>query len=448
MAFASSSNSKKRKVADEGRTFKEKWTENYFFIEQNSTAVCLICIDTVACFKEYNLKRHYDTRHAATHNKFVGQDRQEEINKLKKKLTGQQMLFRKVKSDSDMILRASYVVCHKIAKKSKPFTDGEFVKDCIKGVVDVICPEKGKEVDKLSLSRWTVARRIDEMSDDIVNSLKEDGSKFNFFSIAVDESTDVTDTAQLAIFIRGVNSDFVITEELLSVQSMKDTTTGQDIYEEVKSAFSRFSLKWENLSGIVTDGAPAMKGKNSGLVARIKTELANRQINPDDVTVFHCIIHQENLCVKVLQFKDVMSTVVSCINFIKARGLNHRQFRQFLEDMDADQEDLLYFTEVRWLSRGKMLKRFFELKDEVSNFMDTRGKPVPELQDPKWLTDFAFLVDITAHLNELNTKLQKREQVIHELYSHIKSFQNKLRLAYSATQWQCMPLPKRSPSSR
>ena len=107
-----------------------------------------------------------------------------------------------------------------------------------------------------------------------------DGLKFNFFSIAVDESTDVTDTAQLAIFIRGLNSDFVITEELLCVQSMKDTTTGQDIYGEVKSAFSRFGLKWENLSGIVTDGAPAMKGKNSGLVARIKTELTNRQINP------------------------------------------------------------------------------------------------------------------------------------------------------------------------
>lgn len=60
--------------------------------------------------------------------------------------------------------------------------------------------------------------------------------------------------------------------------------------------------------------------------------------------------------------------------------------------------------------------------------MDTRGKPVPELQDPKWLTDFAFLVDIAAHLNELNTKLQKREQLIYELYSHIKGFQNKLRL--------------------
>ena len=29
-----------------------------------------------------------------------------------------------------------------IAKKSKPFADGEFIKKCIVCVADVICPEK------------------------------------------------------------------------------------------------------------------------------------------------------------------------------------------------------------------------------------------------------------------------------------------------------------------
>ena len=95
------------------------------------------------------------------------------------------------------------------------------------------------------------------MSNDIVLSLKTDGSKFRFFSIAVDESTDVIDTAQLAIFIRGVDGDFNITEELLSIQSIKDKTTGIKIFEEVRSAFDRFDMKWEHLNGIVTDGAPA-----------------------------------------------------------------------------------------------------------------------------------------------------------------------------------------------
>ena len=213
-----------------------------------------------------------------------------------------------------------------------------------------------------------------DMSNDIVLSLQTDGSKFRFFSIAVDESTGVTGIAQLAILIRGVYCDFNVMEELLSIQSMKDTTTGSNIFEEVRKAFDRFELKWEQLSGIFTDGAPAMTGRNSGLVARIRIELLNRKLNPENISVLHCIIHQENLCVKVLKFKHVMSTVVTCINFIKSRGLNYRQFRQFLDDIDTDHEDLLYYTEVRWLSRGKMLKRFYELKDEVSAFMTMKGK--------------------------------------------------------------------------
>lgn len=43
----------------------------------------------------------------------------------------------------------------------------------------------------------------------------------------------MSDTAQLAVFVRGVSEDYTVIEELLDLRSMKDTTTGQDIYEEV-----------------------------------------------------------------------------------------------------------------------------------------------------------------------------------------------------------------------
>ena len=39
----------------------------------------------------------------------------------------------------------------------------------------------------------------------------------------------------------------------------------------------------------------------------------------------------------------------------------------------------------------------------------------------------AFLVDLTSYLNDLNLKLQKQEQLV-DLYSHLKAFQNKIRL--------------------
>jgi len=37
--------------------------------------------------------------------------------------------------------------------------------------------------------------------------------------------------------------------------------------------------------------------------------------------------------------------------------------------------------------------------------MESEGKIVPELEDEKCLTDSAFFMDLTAHLNELNMHL-------------------------------------------
>jgi hypothetical protein len=45
--------------------------------------------------------------------------------------------------------------------------------------------------------------------------------------------------------------------------------------------------------------------------------------------------------------------------------------------------------------------------------------------------DLAFLVDATRYLNELNLKLQKQGQLVHELHGHVKAFCNKLRLLES-----------------
>jgi hypothetical protein len=63
---------------------------------------------------------------------------------------------------------------------------------------------------------------------------------FEDFSIAVDESTDVSDIWQLAVFIRGCYSKFVIAEELLELIPMHSTSTGEDIIGEVENLMQKY----------------------------------------------------------------------------------------------------------------------------------------------------------------------------------------------------------------
>lgn len=61
----------------------------------------------------------------------------------------------------------------------------------------------------------------------------------------MDESTDRSDTAQLVIFIRGVNKDLNVTEELLDLYPMKGTTTGKDLLNALISVSEKFNLSWD-----------------------------------------------------------------------------------------------------------------------------------------------------------------------------------------------------------
>ena len=67
-----------------------------------------------------------------------------------------------------------------------------------------------------------------------------------------------------------------------------------------------------------------------------------------------------------------------------------------------------------------MLRRFYELRDEVKKFMEMKGKPVSELKVSKWRCDLAFMVDITKYLSELNIGLQGPNQLLSSLLSNLK----------------------------
>ena len=140
-----------------------------------------------------------------------------------------------------------------------------------------------RKADEIAISRQTVTRCIEELSQDVSRQLEDLVHSCTFFSLALDESTDICDVAQLNIFIRGIDDNFNF-EELASLESLHGKTRS-GIFGKVKSCLENLKLDYSKLISVYTDEAPSMIGKVNGTTALLEKFL-NRS-----VLKYHSIIH-------------------------------------------------------------------------------------------------------------------------------------------------------------
>ena len=158
---------------------------------------------------------------------------------------------------------------------------------------------------------------------------------------------DASDTAQLAIFIRGITDNFDVFEEFAELIPMKGTIQGEDIVQAILECSGRMQLDPSKFVSTTTEIAPAMIGSHKGAIAVLQNYVASLGFS-NIIIKLQCMVHEEVLASKVthLDMTGVMSTVVKIINFILARGLNHRQFKSLFEEINAQHQDVVYFFEV------------------------------------------------------------------------------------------------------
>ena len=182
------SSSKKR---SHNYAFHEEWEETYFFVNLREKCVCLICHATVAVSKKSNVERHFVTLHKNYDTKYPSDSavRREKVKQLKSELQAQQDTFRKPLAKAKASTVASFSVAHVLAKKKKPFEDGETVKECWLEASESLFENSKNKADivaaikSMPISGSTITHRIEMMSENMFDQIKADLEKCTWFSL-------------------------------------------------------------------------------------------------------------------------------------------------------------------------------------------------------------------------------------------------------------------------
>ena len=180
----------------------------------------------------------------------------------------------------------------------------------------------------------------------------------------------------------------------------------QGVKDKVDAFLTFNNLSWnDHFGSLCTNGAPVMLGVRSGFTTLVK-------MDAPDIFSTHCALHREALsAAKTLPsfLKEVLDVTVRCVNFIRAKSLNHRLFKLMAEELGAEHVSCGF---VRSLGEAAS-NRVYKLRMEIKTFLrENVPKKFNERRLSDWFDDtqfisgLAYLADVFGVLNVLNKSMQ------------------------------------------
>ena len=291
---------------------------------------------------------------------------------------------------------------------------------------------------------------IDIIGNQIRSKIIERCHSSKFFSIIVDETTDISHVEQVSVVIRFIAVEYgkCIVEEHFVGFWATHTTTGQALLTLLQQILSTIGLCFSNLRAQCYDGASNMRGRYSGLSARVK------EIEPRAIYT-HCYAHILNLvlshaCQSIQDVRNAFGILASIYNFIEGSAKRHHVFQTIMKESGDKVVTLKRLCETRWHCRYesvRAIKLTFkslccalnEINEQESN--QTGAEAMILL---KSVTTFEFIFSITilesvfSLTNMLSKQLQERGADISNLQLKVNAVIDTLKLRRSEQHFKSL----------
>ena len=196
----------------------------------------------------------------------------------------------------------------------------------------------------------------------IQNKILDKVSEAKFFSLLVDETTDLSKEEQMTICLRYV-SDNKIREDFIDYVSVDDMT-GEGLANAILSRLRQCPIDLSCMVGQGYDGASAMSGMFNGVQAIVRKQL------PAAVYV-HCSSHCLNLTLstacKLPQIRNANGIVGEVADFFSRSAKRATLFRSCVEELapDMKRKKLVQLCETRWVERHDAIISFVQMYSSI-----------------------------------------------------------------------------------
>ncbi|MCO5594072.1 hypothetical protein L7F22_048093 [Adiantum nelumboides] len=233
-------------------------------------------------------------------------------------------------------------------------------------------------------------------------SLKDSILKSPFFSVSIDDNTDLSYEMYVTYLEEGGNGPCVC--RFVALLPLEDGKA-QTKFDALKSLIERMGLSFAKMIGFASDGASCMRGVNNGVLAKLKEKVPN-------IIGVHCVAHREALvvfdaCDKLVEFGFLDAFADRVYAWVGRSTIRHKNLDNLMKAFTLRPLEVLRIHTVRWLSRGKVMQRLVNMMPALLSDFKEHDALLYKVATTFQVQFFIqILADILFEMNVLNKKFQ------------------------------------------